>query len=164
MEDRMPSHVEINCARKGCYAIITVHPDDEARLRRTHETFYCPAGHSNYFAGKTTEEKRVEELERRVELSGRVADEWRERWEEQNRTSSILMHGVQVCPLGCGWKTNRRMGCNPSRRDVDRFLDRVGGDLTDHLVGDHNATRKPIALLPERSLASRDSDAPKETR
>lgn len=147
----MPKHTEINCARQGCYAIITVHPDDERRLRRTHESFYCPAGHGNHFPGKTSEEKELDDLKKRVELDRRVIDEWRERWGHQQTATTVLAHGAQVCPLGCGWTTRRRLPWNPSGRDVDRFLDRAGRDLAEHLLGDHNATRRPIALLTERA-------------
>jgi hypothetical protein len=147
----MPDHVTVNCARKGCYAIITMHPDDEARLRRTHESFYCPAGHGSHFPGKTPEQKEIDELQRRVEVTERCVDEWRERWESQHAAAAALTHGAQVCPLGCGWTTRRRLPWNPSVSDVDRFLDRVGSDLVEHLLADHNATRKPVALLTEHA-------------
>jgi hypothetical protein len=143
----MPQHVTINCAREGCYAIITLHPDDERRLRRTHESFYCPAGHGNHFPGQTAGEKERDELSKRVDLLKRCVEEWRERWEGEHRTSSLLTHGVQVCPLGCGWSTRRRLPWHPEERDVARFLDRVWLDLTDHLLREHNATREPIKLL-----------------
>lgn len=32
------------------------------RAKKTHETFCCPAGHKNYYAGKTEEEKTIERL------------------------------------------------------------------------------------------------------
>jgi len=32
-------------------------------LRRSHDTFYCPSGHRNYFGGKSDVEKHKEELE-----------------------------------------------------------------------------------------------------
>jgi hypothetical protein len=39
----MLTHNTLTCCHEGCYAVITLHPDDEQRLRRTHEWFYCPA-------------------------------------------------------------------------------------------------------------------------
>jgi hypothetical protein len=147
----MPQHVTINCATEGCYAIITLHPDDERRLRRTHEPFYCPAGHGNHFAGKAQSEKERDELRQRIDLLKRCLEEWRERWEGERKTSVLLTHGVQVCPLGCGWVARRRLPWRPEEREVARFLDRVWLDLTEHLLREHNATRKPIALLAERA-------------
>lgn len=42
-------------------------PDAKLRhLRESHEIFYCPSGHSQWFAGKTEKEKRIEELEKKV--------------------------------------------------------------------------------------------------
>jgi hypothetical protein len=36
------------------------------KLRRCHNTFYCPNGHPQYYPGKTDEEKKIEALERQV--------------------------------------------------------------------------------------------------
>jgi len=41
--------VTLNCAQSGCSATITLQHDHERRLRETHETFYCVAGHPNFF-------------------------------------------------------------------------------------------------------------------
>ena len=137
----MPEHVEISCASKGCFAIITMHPDDEARLRRSHETFYCPAGHSNYYPGKTPEQKE------------REGERWRERWEETMEAGQLLATGVRTCPLGCGWTATRKSRglWQGDQEAVSRYIDRAGRDLAEHLLTEHNATRKPIALIAERS-------------
>ena len=128
-------HQTINCARKGCYAIVTLHPDDEARLRRTHEEFFCPAGHSNYFPGKTEEEKTIERLERRVEDS----EEWAQCEHDRAERHRTLAEAMQVCPLGCGWKGRRRLPWDAQKPDVARFTDRVYADLREHLRAAHGA-------------------------
>lgn len=145
----MLTHRTLDCATEGCYAVITVHPNEERRLRRTHETFYCPAGHSNYFAGKTDEEKRIEELERREANLERWLEGAYEQSEGLRDALTAVAHSMQVCPLGCGWKTSRRLvGYPPSEEQIGRYFDRVGQDLVEHLVGEHNArTRRPVALL-----------------
>lgn len=149
-------HATINCATKGCFAIITLHPQEEDRLRRTHETFYCPAGHSNYFAGKTKTEKRVEQLEREITAANEVRDRLIAQRDVCNDLVGDLRHGMQVCPLGCGWETTRRLSLwtlifddNADEREatVGRFFDRVYGDLREHLTREHNATLAPVALL-----------------
>jgi hypothetical protein len=134
----MIGHVTVNCARKGCFAIITMHPDDEKRLRSTHETFYCPVGHGNLYTGKTDEEKRIAQLERNVgqlERSAQTDYEIRER----------LVDALKTCPLGCGWRARRHV--------IDRTVwvwgygqlaERIRGDLEAHLYAEHNA----MSLVP----------------
>ena len=141
------AHIHVNCASEGCYAVITLHPNDEQRLRRTHETVYCPAGHGNHFAGKTEDQKRIEQLERTIAMWKGHRDVWLNRWEAEHDLRGELTHAIQVCPLGCGWHGSRRLPYMPDQEAVGRFLDRVGSDLVEHLVGDHNATRAPVALL-----------------
>jgi hypothetical protein len=141
------THNRLSCAREGCYAVITLHPDDEQRLRQTHETFYCPAGHRNYFPGKTDQEKRIEQLERTLASIREDRAEWiHELGTEQDRVR-FLVRGSQVCPLGCGWHSTRRLPWTATPRELGRFLERAGNDLADHLVREHNATRAPVALL-----------------
>lgn len=135
------THNQIACCHQGCYAIITLHPDDEARLRRTHESFYCPAGHSQSFRGKTKDQKRIEQLEHH-------RDSLREDLNEAYKRFDVLHHalveGVQVCPLGCGWHGARRLPSHPTRRDLGRFYDRVYADLRDHLWDEHGATTMQV--------------------
>lgn len=151
----MPDHVQINCASQGCYAIITMHPADEERLRRTHESFYCPAGHGNHFPGKTAEQREREELEKRAARLERFLDEAHLRQGRIHDAATFLAGGARACPLGCGWSAQRRpLGLwNGDEEAIGRYLDRVGRDLADHLLHEHNATRQPVALLPERAGA-----------
>lgn len=149
------SHATINCASQGCYAIITLHPTDEDRLRQTHERFYCPAGHSNYFPGKTKQEKRLDELERQLAAAESLRDRLVAQRDVCDDIVGELRRGLTVCPLGCGWHTPRRLSTwsllfdSADERDarLARFFDRVYGDLREHLIHDHNATVKPVALL-----------------
>lgn len=139
-------HVHIDCAREGCYAVITVHPQEERRLRQTHERFYCPAGHSNYFPGKTEEEKTIERLRDRVnELTTEV-------WQRVSPWRSAVMElreGVRVCPMGCGYVSRRRLtGWPPDEGDVGRYLDRVWFDLREHMQLEHGAQTSTIKQIP----------------
>lgn len=68
------------CATQGCQSTIHLHHDIEAKLRRTHETFYCPAGHSNYFA------------------------RFREMWHEALESREDWKIRAKTCPFGCGFR------------------------------------------------------------
>lgn len=144
------NHNYIACARNACAAVITVHPGEEDRLRRSGETFYCPAGHSNFFpVGKTDEQKTIEKLERELERERGWHEDTVERQQHALGVVSQMRGGTQVCPMGCGWRTNRRLAWHPEPSDVARFYDRVYADLREHMVRDHNATVAPVALLEE---------------
>jgi len=147
------AHVHMSCCHQQCFAVITLHPDEERRLRETKEWFYCPAGHQQHFTGKTEQQKRIEQLERELGAAHESQAFWRSRWEESQSVRTQLVHSIQVCPLGCGWHGRRRLAHRPTVADLDRFLDRVGRDLDEHLVREHNATRAPVALLTERAGA-----------
>lgn len=152
----MPQHIEIACCTRGCFAIVTLHPSDEARLRRTHEVFYCPAGHPLHFAAKTDAEKEREQLERRVASADAREARLSRRWTEALEAGEFLAAGARVCPLGCGW-TARRQARGLWTGDTEalgRYLDRVGGDVAEHLLHEHNATRQPVALIPERATSA----------
>lgn len=56
-------HTPFACCHEGCAHVICFEPEVEARLRRTHEWWACPAGHRQHFAGKTEQERRLERLE-----------------------------------------------------------------------------------------------------
>lgn len=140
----MLNHTTLSCCYEGCFAVITLHPEEERRLRRTHEDFYCPAGHVQAFRGKTKDQKEIERLERERDRA----------WKRVHRLNDDLydlrenlVRGVQVCPLGCGWHARRQLRWRLDDESIERFLDRVGRDLTDHLIREHNATLAPVALL-----------------
>lgn len=54
--------VKVSCPRSGCHATQWIDTDVDARLRETHETFYCMYGHSGTYPHKTEAEKLKERL------------------------------------------------------------------------------------------------------
>lgn len=84
--------------------------------REDHKGFYCPNGHSQYFPGKTAQERRIAQLERELRIArdeiATLLDEWaccpfsncpgsghtyasRETWERHLR----MKHGVRFTDL-----------------------------------------------------------------
>jgi len=116
------------CAERGCQSTIHLHHDVEARLRRTHETFYCPAGHSNYFPGKTTEEKQIAKLEQRNESLGRTLERFRELWHDTVEEREDWKLRAKACPFGCGFRVLRK-----------RSPDNIAAFLAFHLIEEHGA-------------------------
>lgn len=51
----------LTCA--GCGTPFAVASDLLKKFRRTHETFYCPLGHNNYFPQASEEEKLKKQLQ-----------------------------------------------------------------------------------------------------
>lgn len=109
------------CAQSGCQNTIHLHHDVEQKLRRTHETFYCPAGHSNYFAGTSDDQKTIERLERSV-------DRWQELWEEMADSRDEWKLAAKQCPFECGFRVIRK-----SKLANVRFA------LANHLIEEHGA-------------------------
>lgn len=134
----MLNHVHIACATPKCHATITVHVQEEERLRRTGETFYCPAGHSNFFPrGKSKKDERIEQLERQLSSARIDAASWRD---TSTRYREALLHDAQTCPFeSCGWRGTRRLPWFASDEDLTRFFARVWQDLADHLSFQHGS-------------------------
>ena len=134
-------HVEITCCTKGCGGLITFHRQEYDRLKRTHESFSCPYGHRQHFSGQTDDEKRIASLE------GKLT------WEKTKHGFTLnslmaLSRGMAVCPLGCGWKSRKFLQeANHSEWYVRRYMERVGSDLAEHLLLEHNATVGGLKLL-----------------
>lgn len=63
--------VWITCATSGCgYSPFPQEAGFNRRARQSHELFYCPAGHGNYYAQKSDVEQlqdRVAELKRELD-------------------------------------------------------------------------------------------------
>lgn len=108
--------MSIACAREKCSATICLSPEIEQRVRRTHESFLCPFGHSNYFPGKTDEEKRIEQLERSVRR-------WRELYDE-------ALSEWGRCPVGCGWQSHS--GVKMRWMSMLRHLFKSHGNMLPH--------------------------------
>lgn len=60
--------------------------DFQRRRRKDREWFYCPAGHRQYYSGKTKEQKLKEELSR---ANQRADQHRREAFEQRQRATSI---------------------------------------------------------------------------
>lgn len=156
----MLTHVKLSCCHEGCYAVITLHPDDERRLRRTRESFYCPAGHSQHFTDKTAEEKKIEELEGEIKKLESSVGFHKRRRNQVTDQLELTCRALGVCPLGCGWTSRKRIR-RASLADgwswnLHQYLDRVGRDLNDHLRAEHNATPAKVRLLGPGSGSDED--------
>lgn len=51
---------EITCCK--CHCMFAVPREMRERLIKTHEGFYCPRGHIQYYLGKSTEDKLREQI------------------------------------------------------------------------------------------------------
>lgn len=88
----------IHCA--NCNLPFGVPEDFEERKRKTHEEFYCPNGHNNYYPYDNEAEKLRKELKRKEQ---ELADEaikkiqMQNQLEEVNRKLRRLKNGVCPC-------------------------------------------------------------------
>lgn len=119
---------QIACAYDGCAHTIHMHHDVERRYRRTHESFFCPAGHSQFFPGKTDEEKRIEQLQGRIDSLTRSLDRWQDIWNETQDKLEDARLDLKTCPFECGFRVHRKR----ATRSV-RFA------LVEHLITAHGA-------------------------
>ena len=87
----------LTCPTSGCgYSPFPVDEGFETRARRTHERFWCPGGHRQYFPG----ESDVEKLQRECETLATSRDWWQARYEAERST--------------CHWNgCNRRVFMSP---------------------------------------------------
>lgn len=58
----------------------------QLKLRRRHNTFYCPNGHKQHYAGETEEEN----LKRQLSIARERADNWYKEAERLGRSNSAL--------------------------------------------------------------------------
>lgn len=78
----------ITCCREGCGVQFGVTTGFEDRHRQTHNVFYCPNGHSQYFPGETEAEKlkrELEQKERQLKWANEYKDEYREQRDKLTR-------------------------------------------------------------------------------
>jgi hypothetical protein len=147
----MLNHVHIACAERGCHATITVHEQEHARLRRTHETFYCPAGHSNYYSRprKTEKDEKIASLERQRDS---LREDLHDAWGKGARLVEALTHDAQTCPIPtCAWRGRRRLPWAASDAQLTRYFDRVWFDLAEHLYREHGARLNAPKQIPEKT-------------
>lgn len=112
----------VTCSAETCYATICLDDGLEQRLRATHETFYCPAGHPNYYPKrKPKPDERIVTLERANanlrDLLSTAAD----------RVSDWRWYARQ-CPFDCGYHVTRK-----SKPESIRMA------LAFHLIEEHGA-------------------------
>lgn len=55
----------IDCG--NCHVLFAIPNEMDERLRESHETFYCPNGHSRVYAGKTAAQRATERAQRAEE-------------------------------------------------------------------------------------------------
>lgn len=99
---------EWTCAAAGCQNVIRLHHATEQKLRETHESFYCPAGHSNYFPGKTDEEKKIDRLNTTIVRMEQRALRFRGLWEEALEQREDWKLQAKSCPFECGYRVVRK--------------------------------------------------------
>jgi len=94
------NHYECACPTPGCGHIVCLPPQLEERLRRTHETFFCPAGHKMWFHGKSDLEKSRDSWRRQAQ------DAWN-RIRGLHQLLDSAREGSRHCPLECGYRVAR---------------------------------------------------------
>lgn len=96
----MELEMQIICCA-ACGIPFALSKDKVGRLRSTHESFYCPVGHSQSFAGKTETERRLESMTARAMTAERLLDEEKaKRAEEQRLAKSKKRARVKTSPKG----------------------------------------------------------------
>lgn len=127
MTDTIFATVTIRAVQCTCGIWFGVDAKTLADLRESHETFYCPKGHKQYFPGKSETERLQEEKER---LERRVEQErsWRqgaERRTDRERRSHIATKGHLT-------RTKKRVAAG-----VCPCCKRSFKDLARHMAGQH---------------------------
>ena len=104
---------EINCADCGVSFCM---PNEMVTHRRTsHKTFFCPNGHSNYYAGKSEEEKLKEKLANETaRLQAALSRENSERARADKLDKKLASHKKRaangVCP--CCTRTFKQLAAH----------------------------------------------------
>jgi hypothetical protein len=71
-----------------CGMVFGVPPIFEIERRRDHASFYCPAGHRQYYPHKSDEELLEEERQRAKRLSQRLEDEYQQHRKTERRLNA----------------------------------------------------------------------------
>jgi len=88
----------LDCA--GCGLVFAMTWDFEARRREDHKTYYCPAGHENYFPHKTEAEQLRERL--RIYRDQAATERRRAAAARGQRTRVLNLITKGICPVpGC---------------------------------------------------------------
>ena len=115
----------IACA--ACSMDIYLSPAYVQQRRDDHQTFFCPAGHSNYFPEQSSEEKLRDRLAR--ETHGREQAEARARHNADRAERSARSAAAYK---GQATKLKRRVS-----RGVCPCCNRTFADLAQHMAGQH---------------------------
>jgi len=122
--------MSLSCAQ--CGVVFSIPEKLEAQRRDDHGSFWCPNGHSNYFPGKTAEEKKIEWLER--ELAHQ-----RRRWHEEDEERESWVQALRHCPI-----CERRISL---ARTPEKAIERLGF----HLIEEHAARPLRLAITARSS-------------
>lgn len=122
--------VHINCCE--CGIDFCLPRAREQQLRESHQWFYCPNGHQQYFPQKTKQEKRIEILERHKALY--IEDSARRYAEYKERTMEFA-EGLRECPAGCDWRSPCHI--KDHYNFGPRYLARVRQSVATHLAAVH---------------------------
>lgn len=95
------SHEAITCSK--CGVTFSLPSTFVAGLRNSHDTFYCPNGHPQYFPGETEAErlrKQLEEKERQLQFERqRATTNYEQRQKAEKRVRSLEKRAsAGVCP------------------------------------------------------------------
>jgi hypothetical protein len=96
---QLEPQIHIECYRQGCGHLICMSQATNARLRRTHETFYCPAGHGQAYHGQTEQEKELEDLRRRASRHQEQTRDWVRYVHKLQDEGTRLRRVTRTCPL-----------------------------------------------------------------
>jgi Zn finger protein HypA/HybF involved in hydrogenase expression len=83
----MPTTIVLALDHIACYkcgVVFGIESGHHQRLVESHESFYCPNGHSQAFIAQTEKERRIAELEREA----RSAKASRDFWAEQSKSAN----------------------------------------------------------------------------
>jgi hypothetical protein len=115
----MHNEVQMECPDCGIAYCLPTRFQQE-RLQ-DHKSWYCPNGHSLWYPGKTTAEKKIEELERRWAR-------WREIASDRTAERDEARQAMRVCPFECGFTVKRK-----------QLVQSVREALREHLLLEHDA-------------------------
>jgi hypothetical protein len=113
--------IHVACVEKGCGHTVCMTPATNGELRRTHDWFYCPAGHPMRYTGPTAVEEERDDLRKRLDHAQQRLSEWRGYYHRELVEQKRLRRLSRTCPL------------------CDEVMPRTRARLYRHLQEVHNA-------------------------
>lgn len=157
--------VEHCCSCGMAFAMTT---DFQKRRLDDRKSFYCPAGHSQYYSGKTEAQKlrdKLKERDREVEAANRLAEQQRQAAYEQRQRAASISRSYQkvrervrngVCP--CCNRTFENLARHMATKHADygthqqlRTL-RLAYGLTQAQLAEEVGVSAPYVSLYERGM------------